>query len=92
MQLLFGTGSAPVFPGEVNVVDGFAVATVAWLLVYNPFMGPTFYDVTGMGNGALRRIAAHFVPGFPTHNPTHKKYVLYDFRVLWQSPRSSKLL
>ncbi len=30
-------GSAPVFPGEVNVVDGFAVAAIAWLLVYNPF-------------------------------------------------------
>ena len=27
-----------------------------------------------------------------THNPTHKKYVLYDFRVLWQSPRSCMLL
>jgi len=24
------------------------------------------------------RIAAHSVLGFPTHNPTHKKYVLYE--------------
>ena len=54
------------------------------------FMRPTFNYFTGMARGALRRIAAHFVLGFPTHNPTHKKYVLYDFRVLWQSPRSSK--
>ena len=31
-------GSAPVFPGEVIVVDGFTVGTVAWLLlVDNPF-------------------------------------------------------
>ncbi len=55
-------------------------------------MRPTFYYVTGMGNGALGRIAAHSVLGIPTHNPTHKKYVLYDFRVLWQSPRSCMLL
>ena len=54
------------------------------------FMRPTFYRVTGMRNCALDRIAGHSVLGFPTHNPTHKKYVLYDFRVLWQSPRSSK--
>ena len=52
------------------------------------FMRPTFYRVTGMRNCALDRIAGHSVLGFPSNNPTHKKYVLYDFRVLWQSPRS----
>src|SRR6266566_3843542 len=52
------------------------------------FMRPTFYRVTGMRNCALDRIAGHSVLGFPTHNPTHKKNVLYDFRVLWESPRA----
>src|SRR5256885_15316114 len=51
------------------------------------FMRPTFYYFTGMARGALRRIAAHFVLGFPTHNPTHKKYVLYDFPAYFGSPR-----
>ena len=38
MQLLFGTGSAPVFPGEVIFVDGFTVAAGAsLLLVDDPF-------------------------------------------------------
>jgi len=38
VQLLFGTGSAPVFPGEVIFVDGFTVAAGAsLLLVDDPF-------------------------------------------------------
>jgi hypothetical protein len=28
---------------------------------------------------------------FPTHNPATRASVLYDFRVVWQSPRSCKL-
>jgi len=36
--------------------------------------------------------ASEFVHFFqPTTQPT-KTYVLYDFRVVWQSPRSCKLL
>jgi hypothetical protein len=36
--------------------------------------------------------ASEFVNFFqPTTQPT-KTYVLYDFRVVWQSPRSRKLL
>ncbi len=67
------------------------MAAFAWLLVVYKSLSCGRH-LTGMGSGALDRVAGHSVLGFPTHNPTHKKYVLYDFRVLWQSPRSCKLL
>ncbi len=44
---------------------------------------------------AVRQWLAHRAANRPTSVlgfPTHKKYVLYDFRVLWQSPRSCKSL
>jgi len=47
------------------------------------FIRPTFYRVTGMRNCALDRTAGHSVLGFPTHNPTHKKYV--DTVEVWGS-------
>ena len=77
----------------------FAATSTLWMNLPGPqshgcfcctilFMRPTFYYVSGMRNGALHRLAVQSALEFPTHNPTHKKYVLYDFRVLWQSPRS----
>ena len=90
MQLLFGAGRRPSFPARLSLGMDSPWAQshgcYRWTIL---FMRPTFYYLAGMASDALRRIAAP-VLGFPTHNPTHKKYVLYDFRVLWQSPRSCK--
>src|SRR5947199_10754281 len=47
------------------------------------FIRPTFYRVTGMRNCALDPTAGHSVLGFPTHNPTPKKYV--DTVEVWGS-------
>ena len=88
MQLLFGAGRRV---GARLSRRGYRCEWIHgcywWTIL---FMRPTFYYLTGMASDALRRIAAP-VLGFPTHNPTHKEYVLYDFRVLWQSPRFCKL-
>jgi len=42
------------------------------------FMRPTLYYVTGMGNCSLCRTTGRSVLESPTHNPSHKNYVLSD--------------
>ncbi len=62
---------------------------------------PTIYlpsinsDIMLSYGSAASQLLAHRAANSPTSVlgfPTHKKYVLYDFRVLWPSPRSCKSL